>query len=97
MFIINSNFIFNFINFCAIVTFLTKLLTLRILFSTAVRAVIVAKLIILRISFLISFTLALRVVLVATLVITGILSSVFMILALYTSFLKSSFFTTLLG
>ena len=60
-----SNFIFNFINFCVIVSFLTKLLTGGILFSTAVREVIMAKLVILDISPLISFVLPLRVVLVA--------------------------------
>ena len=60
-----SNFIFNFINFCVIVSFLTKLLTGGILFSTAVREVIMAKLAILDISPLISFVLPLRVVLVA--------------------------------
>ena len=37
--------------------------------------------------------LALRVVLVAKLVISGILSSIFLILTLYTSFLKTSFLT----
>ena len=45
--------------------FLTKLLTLGILFSTAVRAVSLAKLVILGILPLSSFILALRVVLVA--------------------------------
>ena len=39
-----SNFIFNFVNFFNSNFFLTKLLTLGILFSTAVRAVLVAKL-----------------------------------------------------
>ena len=73
---------------------MTKLLTLGILFSTAVRALVVAKLVILGISPLTSFILALRVVLVAKLVISGILSSIFFILALYTSFLTTSFFTT---
>ena len=53
--------------------FLTKLLTLGILFSTAVRAVVVAKLLILDISPLTSFVLALRVALVAKLVILGFL------------------------
>ena len=52
-----------------------------ILFSTAVRAVVVTKLTILGMSFLISFILALRVELVATLVIIGIFSSMFLILA----------------
>ena len=94
--------------------FLTKLLTLGILFSTPVRAVvvaklvilgilfltsfilalkavvIVAKLVILGISFLASFILAVRVVLVASLV-SGISSSIFVVLALYTSFLTISF------
>ena len=70
---------------------MTKLLTLGILFSTALRAVLVAKLVILGISPLTSFILALRVVLVAKLVISGILSSIFFILALCTSFLTTSF------
>ena len=56
-----SNFLFNFSNFCVIVSFLTKLLTLGNLFSTAVRALVVAKLLILGISPLTSFILALRV------------------------------------
>ena len=100
--------------------FLTKLLNLGILFSTAVRAVVVAKLVILSIlvltsfilaliavivvklvilgiSFLTSFILLLRVVLVAKLVISGIFSSIFLILALYKSFLKTSFFTAVLS
>ena len=42
-----------------------------------------------------SFILALRVVLAAKLLISGTLSSIFLILALYTSFLTTSFFTTL--
>ena len=54
--------------------FLTTLQTLGILCSTAVRAALVAKLVILVISLLASFILALRVLLVATLVISGILS-----------------------
>ena len=113
---ISSNFIFNFTNFYVIVSFLTKLLTLGILFPTAVRAVVVAKLVILGISPLTPFTLALREtlvpkfvilgilpltsfilelreVLVAKLVISGILSSIFLILALYTSFFTTSIFT----
>ena len=47
--------------------------------------------------FLISFILALRVVLVAKLVISGILSSISLILALYTSFFRTSFFNTSLS
>ena len=39
-------FIFNMSNFCVIICFLTKLLTLGILFSIAVNAVFVAKLLI---------------------------------------------------
>ena len=42
-----SDFLFNFINFWVIVSFWTKLLTLDILFSTVVRAILVAKLVIL--------------------------------------------------
>ena len=92
-----SNFLFNFINFYVTVTFFTKLLTLGILFLTALRAFLVAKWVILVISSLISFTLALRVVLVAQLVMSGILCSMFLILALHTSFLMTSFFTTSLS
>ena len=57
MIMISSNFIFN--------IFWIKLLTLAILFSIAARAVVVAKLIILGISFLTSFILALKAVVVA--------------------------------
>ena len=70
--IIISNFLLNFANLFVAVSFLTKLLWLRVLFSTAVKAVIVAKLVILGVSPLTSFILALRVVLVAKLVISGI-------------------------
>ena len=94
---ISTNFILSFANFCVIVIFSTKLLTLGILFSTAVGAVRVAKLVILSILFLTLFILALRVVLVAKLVISCILSSTFFILALYTSFMMTSFFTTSLS
>ena len=65
-----SNFPFNFIDFCVIVSFFTKLLILGILFSTVVRAVLVTKLVILGISLLTSFILALRLELVAKLVIS---------------------------
>ena len=92
-----SNFLFSFINFCVIVSFLTKLLTLGILFSTAVTVVVVVKLAVLDILPLTSFILESRVVLVAKLVISGILASIFLILALYTSFLTTSFFTTSLS
>ena len=51
--------------------FLTKLLTLGILFSTAVRAVVVAKLVILGISLLNSFILALKEALIAKLIISA--------------------------
>ena len=117
MIMISSNFIFNFTNFYVTVSFLTKLLTLAILFSKALRTVILAKLVILGIffnliyfsitssssiqvwkidiSFLTSFILALRVVLAAKLLISGMISSICLVLALYTSFLTTSFFTTL--
>ena len=53
---ISSNFIFNFIKLCVIVNFLTKFLTLGILVSTVVRAVVVvAILVTLGILFLTSF------------------------------------------
>ena len=65
---------------------MTKLLTLGLLFSRALRAVLVAKLQILSISPLASIILALTAVLVAKLVMLGILSSTFFILALYTFF-----------
>ena len=76
---------------------MTKLLTLGILFATAVRALVAAKLVILGISPLTVFILALRAALVAKLVISSILSSIFLILALYASFLITSFFTTSLS
>ena len=79
-----------------IVIFLTKLLALGISFSTAVRTVVVASLI-LCISPLILFILALREVAVATLVISGILSSICLILELYISSLTTSLFTTSLS
>ena len=83
----SSNFIFNFTKFCAIVRFfLTKLLILGILFSTAVKAVLLAKLKMLGNLSLTSFILGFRVVLVAKLVILGILSTIFFILTLYRSF-----------
>ena len=72
MIMISSNFISNFTNICVIVSFLTKSLTLAILFSTTVRAV-VAKFVILGISFLTSFILALRAVVAVKLVILDIL------------------------
>ena len=77
--------------------FLTKLLTVGILFSTALRGVLVAKLVILGISPLTSFVLTLIVASVAKLEISGTLSSTFLILTSYTSFLTSSFFTTSLN
>ena len=87
MIMISSNFIFNFTNFCVIVSFfLTKSLRFGILFSIAVRAVVVvAKLVMLGI-------LRLRAEVVAKLVISGISYSIFLILALYTSFLTKFFF-----
>ena len=80
-----SNFLFNFINILFSV-FLTKLLTLAILFTTAVRALEVAKLVKLGILPLTTF------ILVATLVMSGILFSIFLILALYTTFLINFYY-----
>ena len=68
------NCFFYFTNFCLIISFWTKLVTLGILFSTAVRAVVVAKLVILGILLLTSFILALRTAVVAKLLILGISS-----------------------
>ena len=73
MIMISSIFLFNFTNFCVIVSFLTKLLTLGILFSTAVQAAVVANLVMLAILFLTSFVLALRALVLAKLIILGIL------------------------
>ena len=64
-----------------------SLLTLGILFSTALWAAVVLKLVKLGILFLFSFIIILRVALVAKLVMPGIFSSIFVILALYKSFL----------
>ena len=86
------NFLFNFINVSVIVSFLTKLLALGVLFSTPIREPVVANLVILGTSPLTSFFLALRVVLLPTLVMSGILSSIFFNLALYESFLATSVF-----
>ena len=69
---LSSNFVFNFTNFCVIVNFLTKLLSLGILFSTAAKPVVVAKLVILCTLFLTSFILAVKAVVVAKLVLLGI-------------------------
>ena len=54
-----SKLIFNFSNLCVIIYFLTKLLILGILFSTAVNAAFVAKSLILGILFSMSVILAL--------------------------------------
>ena len=62
---------------------MTRLLTLGTIFSTVVRAAVVANLVILGLSPLTSFILALRVVLVDRLVISGILSTIFFTLGLY--------------
>ena len=61
--------------------FLTKLLTLSILFSTAVRALVVAKLVILGISLLTPFILAWRAVVAAKLVVLGVSPLISFILA----------------
>ena len=71
---ISSNFFFSVsLIFVLWSVFLTKLVTSGILFSTAVRAAVAAKLVILGIFFLNSFVLALRAVVVAKSVILGIL------------------------
>ena len=76
MIMIRSNFILNFTNVCLIVNFfLAKLLTLDVLFSTAVRAVVVPKLVRLSILILISFILVLLAAVVAKLIILGVLRS----------------------
>ena len=62
--------------------FLTKLLTLGILFSTAVRAVVVANLVMLGVFFLTSFVLALRAEVAAKVVILSISPLMSFILAL---------------
>ena len=64
---ISINFIFNFTNFY-VVFFWIKLLILGILFSTEVKTVVVAMLVILGILFLMSFILTLRSAVVAKLV-----------------------------
>ena len=74
--------------------FLTKLLTLGTLFSTAVRVIIVARLLIQGTLSVNSSFLELRSAVVAKLTISGILSSILLIL--YSSFLTTSFLTTLL-
>ena len=76
---------------------MTKLLTLGILFSTAVNAEVVARLLMLGISALTSFFLVLRIVLVTKLVISNISSSILLILELFSVFLTTSFYTTLLS
>ena len=70
-----SSFLFNFVIFCVVVSFLTRSLTSIILLSTAVRAVVVAKLVILGISALTTLILALKIFLVVKLVISCVLSS----------------------
>ena len=79
---ISSDFLFNLTNFCVIVSFFTKLVTLGILFSTAARAVLVATLVILGILFLILFVLALREVVIAKLAMLDISFLTSFILAL---------------
>ena len=72
MIMITTNFNFLFTNFCVLVSFLTKLLKIGISFSTAVKSVVLAKLIIWRILFLTSFILALRVVVVVVVVVVEV-------------------------
>ena len=74
MIMISINFIFSFTNFCVIVSFLTKLLILGILFSTAVRAVVVYKLVIQGIASSILLVLPLYTSFLATSFFTALLS-----------------------
>ena len=69
--IVIINFTSNFTNVCAIVCFLTKLLTFGILFSTAVNAELVAKPLILGILFSISVILELQSVLLINALVSG--------------------------
>ena len=85
-----SNFLFNFFNFCIIVSFFDKIANIWYFIFKAVNAVN-AKPLVLSISVLTSFTFVLRTVLVAKFVISSILSSIFLILALYSVFLTTSF------
>ena len=71
MMTISSKFILNFIIFCVIISFLTKLLTLDILFSTEIIVVVAAKLVLLGVLILTSIILVLRKSLVAKLVTLG--------------------------
>ena len=82
MIMTSSNFIFNFTNVCFIVSFLTNLLT-GILFSTEVRVVVVAKLVILYIVFLTLFILASRTVVATKL-------AAFFAISFLTSFILAS-------
>ena len=68
------------------------MLTLGILFSSTVSAEVIVKSLILDISVLILSTLVLGIVLVVNLVISGSLSSIFLMSALYSVFLTTSFF-----
>ena len=83
---ISSNFISNFTTFCVISSFFDKLRRLGILFSTAVRAVVSAKLLMLGIYILTLFTLALKVVLVAKVVISYFIFNVFYLSIIYILF-----------
>ena len=81
MIIITSNFIISFTNFCVIVSFLTKLLTLGILLLTEVRSLVVAKWVILCILSLTSFISGLKAPVQAKLVTLGISPLISFILA----------------
>ena len=71
---------------------LTKLLTFTILFSTTLREILVANLVLTGVLPLISFILALTVVLVAKLLILGILSSTFSYLSIIYIFSNNTIF-----
>ena len=79
----SSNFVFSFGKLCVIISFFFDWTTkLGVLFSTAVKAVVVAKLVIIGISPLTWFFLGLRAAGVAKLVILGIFPLISFILAL---------------
>ena len=98
-----SNFLFNIINLCIIICLFTKLLTLGILFSTAVNSELVARTVILGNLPSISITLVLKSVFLTKLLTSGIFLSTLLILSSYLVFLTkfvvsilSTFVTSLL-
>ena len=90
-----SKFIFNISNFNIIDYFLTKLLTLGILFSTVVNAVFVAKLLISGILFCNSVILVLLLVFLTRPLVSEILFSNYVLSVLYLVFNTKSLVSTL--